>query len=543
MQTAAPLVTTTSGTVRGVWRDGSAAFLGVPFAAPPVGLLRFAAPASPEAWEGVRDATTPGPTPQRRPLADVTTIPEPCVPGDATLNVDVYTPSPVRPQGRPGGGGNGGLPVLVWIHGGAFTGGSPASPWYDGATFNRDGIVTVSVSYRLGFDGFGLIPGAPPNRAVLDWVAALEWVQENIGDFGGDPMQVTIAGQSAGGGAVLTLMTTPRARGLFHRAIAASPFVPDGDRAAAELLTQAMASAAGVPATRAGFASLTEEQILDLQDQVTAPPPRSGSSGQGAENGQAHVAEAGKGKAHKPKSAGVEILRQLAATSGTALGFGPVVDGELILKTVHESLRRGAAANVPLLIGTTANEMTAILGEDAPAVDALGTEKALRTVGMTPGLARTYAHRFPGRSASWVVGQLVTELVFRIPAVRDAKAQTRRSPGRSWLYDFRWVSPVDDGARGAYHCTDLPFAWDALGADGVAQVVGEDPPAALAAEIHGAWVAFIKDGNPGWATYRSPGRAVRVLDTECRTVEDGYRAERKLGKLLVPLKMLAARAS
>jgi para-nitrobenzyl esterase len=145
-----------------------------------------------QSWSGVRDALRYGPTPQRKALAEVTTIPEPSIPGDDILNLNVFTPRP-----RAANGPEKLLPVLVYIHGGGYVAGSPASPWYNGVAFNRDGVVTVSVSYRLGFDGFGWLPDAPPNRGILDWILALEWVRDNIGQFGGDPARVTIAGQSA----------------------------------------------------------------------------------------------------------------------------------------------------------------------------------------------------------------------------------------------------------------------------------------------------------------------------------------------------------
>ena len=157
---------------------------------------------------GVRDALRYGPTPQRKALAEITTIPEPSIPGQDILNLNVFTPRP-----RAGNGSEELLPVLVYIHGGGYVAGSPASPWYDGVAFNRDGIVTVTVSYRLGFDGFGWLPDAPSNRGILDCLLALEWVRDNISQFGGDPARVTIAGQSAGGGAVMTLLTMPRAQG------------------------------------------------------------------------------------------------------------------------------------------------------------------------------------------------------------------------------------------------------------------------------------------------------------------------------------------
>jgi para-nitrobenzyl esterase len=199
-------VETKTGALRGFWRTHSAAFLGIPLAEPPCGDLRFLAPVPVTSWRGVRDALQYGPTPQRKALAEVTTIPEPSIPGDDTLSLNVFTPRP-----RAANGLEEPLPVLVYIHGGGYVAGSPASPWYDGVAFNRDGIVVVNLSYRLGFDGFGWLPDAPSNRGSLDWLLALEWVRDNIGQFGGDPARVTIAGQSAGGGAVITLLTMPRA--------------------------------------------------------------------------------------------------------------------------------------------------------------------------------------------------------------------------------------------------------------------------------------------------------------------------------------------
>jgi para-nitrobenzyl esterase len=234
-----------AGTVRGFWRGHSAAFLGIPFAEPPYGDLRFLAPVPAKSWSGVRDARRYGPTPQRKALAEVTTIPEPSIPGDDILNLNVFTPQP-----RAANGPEELLPVLVYIHGGGYVAGSPASPWYDGVAFNRDGVVTVSVSYRLGFDGFGWLPDAPPNRGILDWLLALEWVRDNIDQFGGDPARVTIAGQSAGGGAVMTLLTTPRARGLFTAAASISGVPTDIPLERAKQTTVRLAKRLGVTPDR-----------------------------------------------------------------------------------------------------------------------------------------------------------------------------------------------------------------------------------------------------------------------------------------------------
>ena len=180
--------------------------------------------------------------------------------GDSTLNVNVFTPRP--------GEADASLPVLVYIHGGGYTSGSPASPWYDGAAFNRDGVVTVTVSYRLGFDGFGHIPGAPSNRGVRDWLAALEWVRENIAAFGGDPTRVTIAGQSAGGGAVLTLLGMLAAQGLFHAVWALSGALADVAPERARTLSAKLANLAGVAPTRTGSRAFRRRR-----SRIAATPP------------------------------------------------------------------------------------------------------------------------------------------------------------------------------------------------------------------------------------------------------------------------------
>ena len=253
-----PLVQTAEGTVRGVWRGTSAAFLGIPFAEAPVGDLRFLAPVPRSRWTGVRDAVDYGATAQRRPFGEVTAIPEPSIPGDDILTVNVFTPAP--------GDTDASLPVLFWIHGGGYKAGSPASPWYDGFAFNRDGVVTVSVGYRLGFDGFGAVDGAPANRGLLDQIEGLRWVQRNIAAFGGDPARVTIAGQSAGGGSVLALLASPLATGLFHAAISQSGSLSPVPLELAQRRSARMAELAGVPATLDGFRGLTE-------DRCWTPPP------------------------------------------------------------------------------------------------------------------------------------------------------------------------------------------------------------------------------------------------------------------------------
>ncbi|MFE2188470.1 carboxylesterase family protein, partial [Streptomyces sp. NPDC059455] len=200
-----------AGTVIGRRTGGVRRFLGIPFAEAPAGARRFAAPMPRGRFTQPYDASRHGATSQRVPLFATTTIPEPSVPGDDVLNLSVVAPA------------NGvSCPVLVWIHGGGFLAGSPASPWYDGRAFARDSIVTVTPGYRLGVDGFAPLDGVPPNLGLRDLLLALDWVRENIAAFGGDPGRVTVAGQSAGGGAVLALLSSPLGSGRFHRAVSVS---------------------------------------------------------------------------------------------------------------------------------------------------------------------------------------------------------------------------------------------------------------------------------------------------------------------------------
>ncbi|WAL97956.1 carboxylesterase/lipase family protein [Streptomyces sp. Je 1-369] len=405
-----PTVMTAHGPVRGERRATGTRFLGIPYAAPPVGDLRFAAPVLPDPWTAPLDATAYGPTAQRRGFGDGATIPEPSVPGAGILNLNVFTPGP-DPEAA--------LPVLFWIHGGGYVAGSAASPWYDGTAFNRDGVVLVSVGYRLGIEGFLHLRDAPDNRGVRDWIAALEWVRDNIAGFGGDPAKVTVAGQSAGGGAVQTLLATPAARGLFRAAISMSgSLIEPQERRVGPAVAELFTGRTGLPATAAALRDLSDGRLLELQDALSAPGP------------------------------------DRDRLPGPLLG--PVADGRLVPRPVRTELTDGdLAADVPLLIGYTRHEF-----------DEFG-------------------------------GQELTDLVFRRPALAVARARAARGHP-TWLYEFVWPSPVPGARHGlAFHCLDLPFAFDLLHAEGVTAAAGAAPPQALADAMHGAWTAFVRDLDPG----------------------------------------------
>src|SRR2546428_6158650 len=259
-----PIVRTSSGAVRGRYEQGVATFKGIPFAAPPVGQWRFAAPVPPQPWDGVREASAFSPPPpqvdlssQRMPGLDLRPIVgESWRKGDDYLTLNVWTTDP----------GAQGLPVMVFIYGGAFVSGASSTPLYDGARFARDGVVLVSFNYRLGVEGFLPLNGGETNVGLRDQIAALTWVQDNIAAFGGDPNKVTIFGESSGALSVDTLLAVPSATGLFRRAISQSGgaqhtmSIQQTSRVAARL-----GEILGINPTRESIASLSSQQLAALQ--------------------------------------------------------------------------------------------------------------------------------------------------------------------------------------------------------------------------------------------------------------------------------------
>jgi para-nitrobenzyl esterase len=457
-----PLVQTAAGDVLGIWRGNSAAFYGIPFAQAPVGELRFATPVRAVPWVGTRDASAPGATPQRRPFGMVTTIPEPSFPGDATLNVNVFTPVPGDAAAH--------LPVLVWIHGGGFFAGSPSSPWYDGSSFNRDGVVTVSLSYRLGFDGFGWISDAPTNRGLRDMILGLEWVRDNIAAFGGDPSLVTIAGQSAGGSAVMCLLASPLAQPLFARVISHSGGGLTRTIAAAEAVGREMAVRGGVEPTRAGWSTLTEDAILDLQTAYMAPTG-------------------------EPPADAAEWVARTIRDRTSGLPFVPLTGDDLLPLDLAAALASGIGSDKDLVAGTVAHEFTMATFGFAEAWAGTDPVAALTRGGLPADTAAAFVAASPElTSTAAQLGQLGTNFMFRIPTLRWAD---NHGP-RTWTYDFRWPSPT---LGMAFHCLELPFAWDLLGAEGVTEVAGPNPPQELADQMHAAWVRFITTGDPGWSAW------------------------------------------
>ncbi|WP_159500218.1 carboxylesterase/lipase family protein [Microbacterium sp. 18062] len=486
-----PEAATTAGRVSGAWRGEAATFLGIPFAASPTGSRRFLAPQRPERWDGVRVCDRFGATPQRRPFGPVTTIPEPSIPGDDTLSVNVFTPAP--------GDTAAALPVLVWVHGGGYFAGSPASPWYDGRSFARDGVVVVTLSYRLGFDGFGWMRDAPLNRGILDQLAALEWVQENIRAFGGDPDRVTIAGQSAGGGSVLTLMTSPRAAGLFRGVVSHSGAAGHLAADTVEPIGRGLAAALGVPPTREGWLDVPEDRILDHERDFTQVPG-----------------------ALAPGAPADRVLAVLAddPMATTGLAFAPVVDGDSVV-SVADAVAAGVGGGLSLMLGATRNEFA--FPSATPLADIVG---AVRAAGVDEAAIARYTTEVERVGDAFADSQLSVVSTFRAPAVHVASRRVAGGAGeRTWLYDFAYHSPVDGLSA---HCYDLPFAWDLLHADGVERVLGEAAPSALADEMHGRWLEFARTARVPWAPASESVRGAMVFDEHSGFDAEAYAFEAEL---------------
>jgi para-nitrobenzyl esterase len=459
-----PTVTTRYGMVGGQVRDGVASFLGIPYAASPTGPLRLRAPAPPEPWDGVRAASALGATPPKpdyaAPFDEL--LPEPNIPGDDWLNLNVWTPDP----------GAAGLPVMVWIHGGAFSNGNSAVPIYDGHAFARDGVVLVTINYRLGVDGFALLPDAPANRGLLDQIAALEWVRDNIAAFGGDPGNVTVFGESAGAMSVTTLLAMPRARGLFARAITQSGSVQAAaDPADAALVTKELGLAAGREPTAAGLALAGLPELIkaqaEVRDALAAQPD--------------------------PARFGATIV-------ASSMPFIPVVDGDLIPARPLDAIAAGAGAGVPLLTGTTTEEYRLFLVPTGMA--GLITDELLAgllpVLGIGQPVADLYRANRPGASPGDILSALITDNYFRLPALAVAQAR-RGAAAPTYLYEFAWPSQVS--GLGACHSLEIPFVFDNLSAEGAELALGPTPPAALAEQMHAAWIAFARGGDPGWPAF------------------------------------------
>jgi para-nitrobenzyl esterase len=356
---------------------------------------------------------------------------------------------------------------------------------YDGAVLARHGVVVVTFNYRVGMEGFAHIEGAPANRGLLDQVAALTWVRDNIAAFGGDPGRVTVFGQSAGAGSVASLLAMPRAAGLFQRAIAQS--VP-GTFFSAELAADIAGAAAaelGLRATVADLAGVEPGRLVGAGDAVSAKMAQHDRWG---------------------------------AVAHTPMPFSPVVDGEVLPQAPWQALAAGSARNVELIVGHNRDEYRLFLALSGQSGQITDEQAATALRAFAPGADGPGAYRaaYPGAGASELYERVQTDWLFAAPSQRLAQAHVQGG-GRAHLYELTWSSPAMDGALGSCHVLDVPLVFGNFSAGMALLLMGDTPPpeaAALSGRMRTAWTSFAADGDPGWPAYDNEHRLTRIWDAE-----------------------------
>ena len=504
-------VSLSSGTVLGHRVDGVHEFLGIPYAAPPVGERRWRAPAPVPPWDGERDCTgygavcpqPPAPPGVFEPLStDLSRI------GDDCLNLNVWTPDPTMGATGPG------LPVLVWIHGGAFWFGSGTEQVYRGASFARHGVVTVTINYRLGAEGFMYLDELFPELAaggslgLQDQLAALRWVRENIAAFGGDPGRVTVAGESAGAMSVAALLATPARAGLFTQAIVqSSPGNNTVSPATASMIAGHVLELLGIaPGDTEALlavdpAALLAAQQTVLEEIVTAPTPE-----------------------------------RFGEAAAAPMPFVPVHGTDLLPARPLDAVRAGVAADVRVLAGSNAEEcLIMMVGAEDVITDDLveaGLDAFLAPAGGSGRqAAQVYRERLDGAAPHEVHAATITDRMFRVPHYRLADAQAAHNPDL-WVYEFAWRSGIP--GYGSGHFMEVPFVFHTLDSKEGVGLCGPGAPAELADLVHEVWVAFIDGGEPGtarlpaWVRWTPAEQRLMVLDRQPRLSGDPRPAETKV---------------
>ncbi len=494
------VVDTTSGKLQGAADGGLQVFRGIPYAAAPAGEHRLRAPRVVPPWTGVRSATAFGCwAPQNAPMTTLTGE-EPGSLGEDCLTLNVWTP-----------GIDGRRPVMVWIHGGAFVSGSGVSSLYSGGRLAVQGdVVVVTVNYRLGILGFLAHPdladddadGAAGNWGLLDQIAALRWVRENIASFGGDPTNVTIFGESAGGMSVSDLLAMPSARGLFRRAIVQSgpPSAVAMDRA--EEVTAKLLADLGV-ASAAAVRDLPTEAILATQASLLAD-----------------------------RRAGLPLI--------------PVVDGSSLPVPPQQALVDGAAREVDLMIGSNRDEAKMFMVVDPlnrdpdeavlhRRIDAIFryNDVMLRPDDVIAAYRDVRARRGDTTEPRELWSAIESDRIFRIGSIRAAEAQSSYAP--TYMYLFTWESPAMGGALGACHALEIPFVFGNLTMPTMDRFAGAGPAAErLSEQMSDAWIAFARNGDPNhsaipdWPTYDGSRRATMEFGPQTQVRDAPYDEERRI---------------
>jgi len=486
---AQPIVDTQYGKVQGSQKETVSVWKGIPFAQPPLGSLRFRPPQPLETWTGVRETTQFGAISPQASTGSFGALPGPMSEDCLTLNIW----SPSADDAR--------RPVMVWIHGGSFVTGSGSTPWYNGTSFATLGdVVVVTLNYRLGALGFLYLAeyggegyATSGNNGLLDQIAALTWVRENIAAFGGDPENVTVVGESAGAMSIGALLAMPAAHGLFKRAILQS--------GAAHRVNSSQTAANGTQS----FLRTLELGLHDMHQLLTTPVD--------------------------------DILRAQGTLPSSVQwrAFSPVVDGVALPKRSIDAIADGSAAGIDVLVGTTLDEMKLFTVFD-PSQQHVDTKLLTTLFGeRANGILALYEAQQYEAPLSTPWEAFLTDRTFRMPAIRVAEQQAKHNAA-VWMYRFDWPTPVYGGVLGACHALEIPFVFNTLRHSSTAILTGgADAPQSIADAMHATWITFAhgKDlthiqGLPQWPRYDEGQRATMLFNTECSTRNDPQAVTRQL---------------
>lgn len=484
------IVETQYGKVQGYEQGPICVWKGIPFAQPPTEERRFRAPQPPESWTGVRETTRFSPmAPQVAEMganlvgtmgAERVVDPRPM--SEDCLYLNIWSPGTAGEK----------RPVMVYIHGGAFTLGSASDPWYDGTSFaTHHNIVVVSLNYRLGILGFVYLKdlaGADTtytgNCGLLDQIAALQWVRENIAAFGGDPDQVTVMGESAGAMSIGALLGMPAAQGLFQRAILQSG-------AASNLTTRTQATqVAQAFLTKLGLEAAQLAALVDVPPEVL-----------------------------------LKIQPELGRESGGVRAFSPVIDGETLPQHPLAMIAQGSAARVAILMGTNRDEWRLFsMMNGGPKVDEEQLQRLFNDAASQVLATYTEARTDQSPELAWV--DIMSDLIFRMPALNLAEGQIQQG-AQVWIYRFDWASPAFGGILGAAHAMDIPFVWNTLDSPLSLSFTGDSPDRQPLADLmHASWASFIRSGNPAiaslpaWPPYDLDRRSTMIFNDVSQVVDD-----------------------
>lgn len=473
------LVSTTHGKIRGYIENGLGVWKGVPYAKAPIGSLRFKSPEPMDIWQDTKDATNYAPSsPQLKldnPIGDIS---EDC------LYLNIWSPGTDGSK----------RPVLFWIHGGAYISGSGSITAYDGSVLAKNGeVVVVTINYRLGPFGFLYTKDLPDGDLIdtnvghRDQLMALNWVRENIASFGGDPENITIFGESAGGASVVNLLGSPLAKGLFHKAIVESPcsyHIVYSDKAKATLITRRFLELLGIQ-------DYSAKQLLDVSTEDIV-------------------------------KAAIKLVDEIALSHPGTIAFQPLIGDDLLPESAHTAIKNGSGSHVPLIIGSNQDEGTVFAGMPAPVMPVQDKQMELFLENAYPDTSASIKEAYSTIPASLRSVKMGGDAIIWHSVTTIADAMQSKCP--TYLYRFKWSSDYLKAAGlGSFHSLEIPFVFgtlDATDSKPMLEAADRNEVEKLSTIIQDCWLNFARTGNPNsgegfhWKKYDSTGRFAIVFDKE-----------------------------